>query len=147
MTVASFCTVTPGCTTTDILDRLGVEWSELFVDDSDSRLGTPEAIYPYVDAGGSLLFEVIRFPGKRFLQRRPAPDAPGGYTWNRDGVESVLYRLPAVLTAAASGEVVYVVEGRRTSRPWSRLALRRPAIPGVRGSGATSIPRRCVVRG
>jgi hypothetical protein len=122
-----------GCTKRDILDRLGVEWSDLFVDDSDGRLGVPDAVYPYVDSEGSRLFEVVRFPGKRFLQRRPDPDSPGVYTWNRESVQPVLYRLPGVLAAAAAGELVYVVEGERDVEALEQAGATATCNPGGAG--------------
>jgi len=36
------------------------------------------------------------------------------------GVTPVLYRLPEVLKAAASRQVVYIVEGRKTFTRWSQ---------------------------
>src|SRR5262245_44760118 len=38
------------------------------------------ATYPYRDARGHLLYEVVRRPPKRFSQRRP--DGAGGWIWN-----------------------------------------------------------------
>jgi len=57
----------------------------------------PEAIYPYTDAFGKLLFQVVRYPGKRFAQRQP--DAKGGWIWKTENLKMVLYRLPEVVTA------------------------------------------------
>jgi hypothetical protein len=69
-----------------------------------------EIIYQYRGPSGALLFEVVRYPPKRFLQRRPAPG--GGYEWNLDGVERVPYRLPE-LSAADPGELVVIAEGEK----------------------------------
>lgn len=69
------------------------------------------ATYDYVDESGELLSQVVRFSPKSFLQRRP--DGENGWVWNLGGVRRVLYRLPAVLEAAAIGRTVYVVEGER----------------------------------
>lgn len=57
----------------------------------------PEAVYQYHDAAGRLLFEKLRYPGKRFVQRKPA--GKGGYEYKLEGVKNPLYRLPEVLTA------------------------------------------------
>jgi 5S rRNA maturation endonuclease (ribonuclease M5) len=121
-----------GCSTEDILDRLGVEWPDLFPNDT-SGLGTPEAVYPYVDAEGSVLFEVVRLPGKRFLQRRPDPDVPGEYLWNLDGVERVLYRVPRVLQAVKAGEPVYVAEGEKDVEALERAGATATCNPGGAG--------------
>jgi AAA domain/Toprim-like len=82
-------------------------------DRESPALGEPEAVYKYVDEGGVLLFEVLRFPGKRFLQRRP--DGNGGWLWNLDDARRVLFHLPDLLRhlEANRREPIYVVEGER----------------------------------
>jgi putative DNA primase/helicase len=67
----------------------------------------PEAIYTYTDGVGALLFQVLRYPGKLFLQRQPGPQA----TWinNVKGVKRVLYNLPDVISA----KTVIIVEGEK----------------------------------
>jgi hypothetical protein len=75
--------------------------------------GAPLATYNYVDEAGVLLFEVLRYPVKRFLQRRPDADADEGWSWKLGDVRRVLYRLPEVIAAAAAGTTVYVVEGEK----------------------------------
>ncbi len=57
----------------------------------------PEAVYPYLDAYGRLLFEKVRMPGKRFMQRRP--DGKGGYEYKLGEIAKPLYRLPEVLVS------------------------------------------------
>jgi hypothetical protein len=57
----------------------------------------PEAVYPYRDEDGNLLFEKLRYPGKRFAQRTVGAD--GKHTYRLDGVRKVLYNLPEVITA------------------------------------------------
>ena len=50
----------------------------------------PEAVYSYTDAFGKELFQVVRYPGKRFTQRQP--DGKGGWIYKtqdlKDGVVS-----------------------------------------------------------
>jgi len=72
--------------------------------------GKPVAVYPYHDEEGHLLFEVAKYPPKRFKQRHP--DGNGGYVYNLDGVRRVLYRLPELL-AADPTEFVYIPEGEK----------------------------------
>ncbi len=69
------------------------------------------ATYNYVDESEQALFEVVRFDPKSFRQRRP--DGCGGYIWNLDGVRLVLYRLPELVKAVASGRLVFLVEGEK----------------------------------
>lgn len=69
------------------------------------------ASYDYCDASGNLLYQVVRKKPKAFLQRRP--DGAGGWLWKLGDVEPTIYRLPAVLSAVAAGDPVYVVEGEK----------------------------------
>ncbi|MBI2867272.1 MAG: hypothetical protein HYX97_02920, partial [Chloroflexi bacterium] len=72
----------------------------------------PEAIYSYHDSQGSLLYEVLRLPGKNFLMRRPDPGSPGGWSWNVPRRVKVPYRL-AELHAAPLEQWVFVPEGEK----------------------------------
>jgi hypothetical protein len=69
------------------------------------------ATYDYTDADGQTLFQVVRFEPKSFRQRRP--DGKGGWIWNLQGVERVLFRLPQVLAAVERGEPVFIPEGEQ----------------------------------
>jgi 5S rRNA maturation endonuclease (ribonuclease M5) len=69
------------------------------------------ATYPYTDAEGELLYEVVRYAPKNFRIRRP--DGNGDWIWNLGGVEPLPYNLPAVVAAIAAGETVYIVEGEK----------------------------------
>ncbi|HMP75790.1 MAG TPA: AAA family ATPase [Kiritimatiellia bacterium] len=79
--------------------------------------------YPYHDADGKLLFEVVRFDPKDFRQRRPDPTAPDGWSWKLGDCQRVLYRLPEVRAAVANGETVFVVEGERDADALAALGL------------------------
>lgn len=69
--------------------------------------------YPYTDADGVLLFEVLRKEapdgsGKVFTQRQPDG------TWGLKGLTArPLYRLPAVVTAVQDGQPILLVEGEK----------------------------------
>lgn len=67
-----------------------------------------ENVYRYDDEDGVPSFEVVRFSGKRFKQRRV-----GASTWGINGVRRFPYRLPQIIEAANRGERVYVVEGEK----------------------------------
>jgi AAA domain/CHC2 zinc finger len=70
--------------------------------------GKPEAVYPYRDAMGKLLFEKLRYPGKQFSQRQP--DGRGGWSYKLDkGLRKPLYRLPELLVS----NYVMVAEGEK----------------------------------
>lgn len=70
-----------------------------------------EATYDYRGEDGTLLYQVVRKVGKRFLQRRPDP-GPDGWVWRLGDVRRVLYRLPELVDADRDA-TVYVVEGEK----------------------------------
>jgi AAA domain len=89
----------------------------------------PIAIYTYTDEHGAPLFEVGRFPGKRFVQR-----LPGRHGW-KGGIGDVrraLYRLP-VIDAAPSGTTIYVVEGEKDVHAIERAGGVATCNPGGAG--------------
>ena len=83
--------------------------------------------YDYVDAGGELVFQVVRYAPKDFRQRRPGEN--GGWVWNLQGVELVPYRLPELIAAS---EVV-IVEGERDVEALAALGVVATCKP--QGSG------------
>jgi AAA domain len=93
------------------------------------------ASYDYRDAAGALLFQVCRYHPKDFRQRRP--DGKGGWSWNLQGIEPVLYRLPELLRAAA-GAAVYVVEGEKDAEALRDRLLIATTCPGGAGKWRAS---------
>lgn len=75
--------------------------------DTPTPRANPEATYQYCDPRGVLLYEVVRFPGKNFLQRRPDPQ--GDWVWDLQGVERVPYHLDEFSLV----DQVYLVEGEK----------------------------------
>jgi 5S rRNA maturation endonuclease (ribonuclease M5) len=73
----------------------------------------PEAIFEYVDEGGAPLYQVLRYPGKRFVQRRPKPG--GGWIWNLDDTQRVLFHLDGVLSHLGANDQgpIYIAEGEK----------------------------------
>ena len=102
-----------GCSAEDIVTTMELKLADLFPRNAAS--GEPEAIYDYTDEHGSLLYQVLRFPGKQFRQRRPVirVDQSHDWEWKLGDVRRVLYRLPEVLAAKAQGRTIYVVEGEK----------------------------------
>lgn len=82
----------------------------------------PQAVYDYLDAGGTLRYQVRRYPeidivtgeivGKAIRQYRPDPAHRGRWIANLDGVHPLPYRLPELL-AADAGAPVYIGEGEK----------------------------------
>jgi hypothetical protein len=100
-----------GCTTAEILDRLGLKWGDLYDDGPPADGRELEATYPYIDAAGNVLIEKLRYKPKHFRYRR-IDVATGDELWmDRKGVPYTLYRLPEILEAIHGGERVFVVEG------------------------------------
>lgn len=67
------------------------------------------ATYDYTDQFGKLLYQVCRMQPKTFRQRRP--DGKGGWLWNMEGVERVLYRLQDILKP--QNKHIWIVEGEK----------------------------------
>jgi len=111
-----------------VLDAIGMTWEELQRSEPPAATARPRivATFPYHDASGTVLYESVRVePGrggrkKEFFQRRPS----GGGRWVNDleGVERVLYRLPA-LRAAAPSAPVFVPEGEAKVEALLNLGL------------------------
>jgi len=74
---------------------------------SDS--GRIVAEHDYVDEGGRLLYQTIRYDPKDFKQRRP--NGKGAWHWNLKGVRLVLYRLPELFERAS--DTVFICEGEK----------------------------------
>lgn len=118
-----------GCTTQHVLETMGLQMRDLFP--NTVNYAEPEAVYEYVDEQGVLLFEAVRFPGKRFRQRHTNDE--GEEVWNLDGVRRVLYRLPEVIAAVAAGKTIYITEGEKdaeTIRATGRVATCNPMGAG-----------------
>lgn len=110
-----------GCDIKDILTAAGLSWDAICNprDQEPQRRGewTPwgpaSAVYDYVAEDGTLLFQVLRGPGKNFIQRRPDATAKSGWRYQLGSTRRVLYRLPRVIRAVTDCETIYVVEGEK----------------------------------
>jgi hypothetical protein len=104
-----------GCRLPDVARALDIGVHDLFPPRPRHTIGDGKRItaeYPYYDADGELIFEVLRYTPKTFRQRRP--DGNGGWTWSvSDIVERPLYQLPQIRAAIARGERVWLAEGEK----------------------------------
>ena len=91
----------------ELVGRPKVPWEERNV----------EAIYDYTDAEGAVLYQVLRYHGKEFKQRRP--DGNGGHAWGLGGCAPVPYRLQKLRNA----EFVAVCEGEKDCLTMERLGV------------------------
>ena len=69
------------------------------------------ATYQYRNMAGEVVHETIRYSPKDFRQRRP--DGQGGYIWNLNDINLVLFRLPEISAAIAKGTPVFITEGEK----------------------------------
>ncbi len=88
------------------------------------------ATYDYVDDGGAVLFQAVRFEPKDFRQRRPNSS---GWAWSTKGVRQVPYRLPELAEAIASERPVIIVEGEKDVDALARWGI--PATCNAGGAG------------
>ena len=87
-----------------------------------------EAIYDYTDEHGDSLYQIVRKPGKRFLQRYP--DVGGGWVWQKHP-RQVLYRLREVL----ENPIIFLVEGEKDCE-----ALREHGFVATTNAGGAGAP-------
>jgi putative DNA primase/helicase len=129
-----------GCDTSEVLSSLGLRTSDLFVDSGDGgdelahdpqAKGKPTAQYDYTDAGGNLVFQVVRHEPKGFRQRRP--DGKGGWIYSTKDIKpKPLYNQPAVLNA----DLVLVTEGEKDADTLNGLGFFATTSAGGSGSAA-----------
>jgi hypothetical protein len=97
-----------------------------------SKLGG-NLTYDYTDESGTLLFQVVRLPPKRFRQRRPDKRSRGGWSWSVKGVRKVPYRLCELIEHVAQGHTILIVEGEKDCDNLRRLGV--PATTNAGGAG------------
>lgn len=119
-----------GCTFQDVLDALNKRPSSdgLIANGNSTKPQAIKqqqkrivAIYDYKDVDGKLCFQKVRFEPKDFRVRRP--DGNGGYIWNLDSVQPVLYRLPDLLDPGEDWPGIYIVEGEKDADRLANLGL------------------------
>jgi hypothetical protein len=99
-----------GCERNEVLAALGMKWSDL-------QMSTEvDAVYPYNDEDGELVYEVVRYRPKSFRQRRPNPADPRKRIWDMKGVEPIPFRLPELAEQVAHGNdeaEIWITEGEK----------------------------------
>lgn len=85
------------------------------------------ATYDYHDRMGNLVYQVCRYYPKTFRQRRP--NGSGGWEWNMQGVERVLYRLQDV----QKKKFIWIVEGEKDAETLQGIGM--AATCNVGGAG------------
>lgn len=87
-------------------------------DVTDVTIGQPEAEYSYSNEDGEILFEVVRFPGKKFRTRKMNKAGDWVYK-SMSAMPKLLYRLPWVVQA----DTVFVLEGEKDANRVHGLML------------------------
>ena len=108
------------------------ERAAVYVGNSPRGPRAIETTYDYRDEAGVLLYQVVRFAGKQFAQRRPDGSARGGWDWRLGGVRRVPYRLPELMATNPS-RPVYIVEGEKDVDTLERLGHVATCNPGGEG--------------
>lgn len=106
-----------GCSYLDFIKAIGV--SPIAGVELRSPV-SPEEVYQYTDENRNVLYEVLRYQGKKFKQRCLVN---GESSWSIKDVRRVPYRLPEVLEAIADGRTVFWVEGEKDVHTLERLGL------------------------
>lgn len=122
-----------GCTIDRICDEIDIKKSDLYPDKPTGR--TISDVYPYTDADGNLLYEVVRYVPKDFRPRVPDPSSRDGYRYSMKNTPRVLFNLPAVLYAIAHNKIVLFVEGEKDA-----LTARAHGITATCIAGGASAP-------
>lgn len=128
-----------GCSVDEICDAMGLKVAELMPEpelkSEKSKLTLVET-YDYRDGDGVLLFQKQRFvdsaTGKKTFRQRK-PDGSGGWIFSLGDTPKVLYNLPAVLTAIANDDPVWVVEGEKDANTLIELGYVATTMPGGAG--------------
>jgi RecA-family ATPase len=109
--------------------------------DKPKAQGRIAEVYPYPDADGTLLYEVIRYDPKDFRQRRPNGK---GHVWNLDGVTPVPYRLLDLLKFKDSP--ICIVEGEKDANTLANLNLTATTNNGGAGNWDSALNQYFVGR-
>lgn len=123
-----------GCDSEAILEAIGLRIDDVLQEKEQVPTsgewapgGSASAVYDYRDEKGHLLYQVLRIPEpggrKAFRQRQPDHAAKGGWRWNLNDVQRVLYRLPQLIEALDQGQAVYIVEGEKDVETLVRMGL------------------------
>lgn len=132
-----------GCTSSEIVERVGLELSDLFEPEASSnghaaaKPATQQRrivkVYDYQDASGEhILHQTVRYEPKGFAQRRP--DGKGDWIWNLNGITPVLYNLPW-LGLTIAGDEVWITSGEKDADRLQELGLFATTNPLGEGPG------------
>jgi DNA primase len=90
-------------------------------------------VYPYTDENHELLFEVVRYFPKSFIQRSPDPSNANKFLYNVKGIKLVPFRLPNVLRAISIGAPIFLCEGEKDVMNIEKIGLTATCNSGGAG--------------
>lgn len=113
-----------GCDSTAILNYINENKTKAIFSPKPAVSGKTKAYlstlvktYTYRNAGGKMVYQVLRYANpKSFRFRRPTDDLeayPSGYIWSIDDSDRILYNLDKVITSISTGQYVWKVEGEK----------------------------------
>jgi len=122
-----------GCEPDNILGAIGLTWKDLYSDNGYKSKEQPLTTYDYLDVTGEFVYQVVRYPNKKFVHRRP--DGLDGWIYKEamKGVKRVLYNLPIVIATINAGQPVYIVEGEKDVNKLNELGLTATCNSGGAG--------------
>lgn len=119
------CHCYAGCTWPAIVSASGTRVMDWFPPKEEytrrRKMSEIVAAYDYLDEGGKLSYQVVRYQPKAFSQRRPDPERPGCWINDLKGCLPLPYRLPLLL--AKPDQPVFVVEGEKDVQTLERLGF------------------------
>lgn len=134
-----------GCEVKDILDAVNLTWADVCAEREDDTVagadvwtpnGTASHVYPYHDAQGTLLYEVLRVQqGSKKVFSQRSPSADGKWNWRTSHIDKVLYRLPEVLEGVDQGRTIHITEGEKDADSLRRKGLVATCNAGGAGIG------------
>jgi hypothetical protein len=145
-----------GCSTTAIVEALGLTLAALFPDDRPKQArsqfrsrGREVAAYDYRDEAGDLLYQNVRYEPKHFACRRP--DGRGGWVYKKalDGIQRVPFHYPELL-AAPPDSLIVMTEGEKDALALAALGFTVTCHKSVGSGGwpsewAPAIERKHIV--
>ena len=123
------------CNVEQICESMDLKVADLYPNKTTKKKLELTDTWSYYDADGALSFQKLRFiddvGNKTFRQRRP--DGVGGWEYNLNGVQKILYKLPEVLAAINEQRDIWVVEGERDADTVCGTGRTATTMPGGAG--------------
>ena len=132
-----------GCSTPDVVTALGLTFTDLFPPKPVAHIEGGrriDKIYPYYNADGTLIYEIVKYRPKDFRPRRP--DGNGGTVNNLDNTPRVLYNLPQLRKAITDKTTIWLCEGEKDAEnaQWWTASQGKHIVATTKAFGAVKSP-------